>query len=122
MSIVVLATVPSQMAVVGVRVTVGSHAHTLGVLNRSVATSVEFDLLVLLTLEWSHDNVSVVSPKPSTDSAHCVISLGGSSDAVGSSVEDEPLLFFSWVVVLKSESMLVATPCLHGDSSVAAHF
>jgi hypothetical protein len=67
---------PCEMVVDSVGVTVKSHAClmcSVSVQDGLVATSAEFQLLVLLTLVWSHYNVAIVSPSPIKDSAQGVV-------------------------------------------------
>lgn len=120
----VMAFVPDQVSIVSVGATVDIEASVADISDVSHRSSEPSDLLEWLVSEWSRNGSIVpVSPVVSTLlDGHSKSSVTLWSDSSGSPVKDPPLLNVSWVVVLDSESVLMASDVLSIDnSSVVSH-
>lgn len=113
----VVAFVPVDVSVVGVRVTVDIEASVSNISDSSSVGAEPSDVLEWLSSVVSH-NSSVVPVSPVVTvhlDGHSLSSVALWSDGLSSSVEDKPLLDVSWVVVLDSQSVLVTSDVLSHD-------
>jgi hypothetical protein len=122
----VLAWVESQLVVVGISVSKWSQAEATNIHKRSSVSSLNVSNLLVCrlssTLVWSHDNDAFSLHEVIQLVRKSVVFLHERSNGSGSSVEGEPLVVVSWLVVLESESVLVMTNVLfHDDRSLGTH-
>jgi len=120
----IVASVPDDVSVVSVRVSMDIQASCSLISDVSSASSEPSDLLkTLVSVVSSNSSVAVVAPVVSIVlNGDDESSVTSSSDSSGSPVKYPPLSNVVWVVVLDSESVLVVTNVLVvSDSSSVSH-
>jgi hypothetical protein len=118
----IVAVPEDDVSVMSVGVSMDIKALSSVVLEVSAAAVVPSDSVLVKTLVWSGSSSNSNSEVCTELVTNAVSSSSPGSDGLGSSVEGPPLLVVGWVVVLDSESELVATNVLVPEqSSVISH-
>jgi len=118
----VMAVPEDDVSVVMVVSTMNIEALSTVVSDVSVSSTVVGDVLVDLSDPWSDNSGDTNSVSVSLLVRDGELSSSSRSDGSGSSVEDEPLLSFTWHVVSDSQSELVGTNVLvPEEGSSSAH-